>query len=280
MNSYIDVAKALAKAHRIMILTGAGINTASGIPDFRSQNGLYNIDVDIESVLSERYFTQHPEAFWRQFKDIFQIEKLNNYEPNYGHVFLRNLESQGKHVVIFAQNVDGLHKRAGSQNVYEMHGTCEKAFCVNCGQEYLLPYILKEEIPRCLHDQTVLKPDVVLFGGVVKHLQEAYETISETDVFLTIGSSLTVYPVREIPTYVENAKKIIKVIINKKKTQLDRIFNYVFRQDINKTLKEINSTYSSRIFRIRTAFGHLAMSAPLLQIIKVSIIHSRFSAIS
>jgi NAD-dependent deacetylase len=243
MNDYKNVALALARAERIMVLTGAGISTASGIPDFRSPNGLYNLDVEIESVLTERYFNNHPESFWRKFKQIFQIDKLKHCEPNYGHLFFSKLESEGKDIVIFTQNIDGLHKKAGNSKVFELHGSYETASCVRCKQIFSLPYILQEDTPRCIRDQTILKPNVVLFGGSVKHLQEAYENISESDVFLTIGSSLTVYPAREIPTYAANANNIVKVLINKEKTQLDPMFNYVFHQEINKTLKEIHIIY-------------------------------------
>lgn len=246
MNNYCDVAVALARAKKIMVLTGAGISTASGIPDFRSRSGLYNLDIEIESVLSERYFNDHPETFWRKFKSIFQIDKVRDFEPNYGHLFLRHLESDGKDTVIFTQNIDGLHKKAGSSKVFELHGSYETAHCIECKQKYTLLHLLNNEIPRCLRDNAILKPDVVLFGGPVKHLQAAYETASSIDLFLTIGSSLSVYPAREIPTYVANAKEIVKILINMDKTNLDPLFDYVFHRNINATLHEISNLYQHK----------------------------------
>ena len=241
MNDYNNVALALAKADKIMVLTGAGISTASGIPDFRSRTGIYHLDIEIESMLSEQYFKNQPESFWRKFKEIFQLDRLQHFAPSFGHLFLSSLESKGKDIVIFTQNIDGLHKKAGNSKVFELHGSYETAHCIRCKQIYDLPYILKNDIPRCFRDHSILKPDIVLFGGSVKYLQAAYEAISDIDVFLTIGSSLSVYPVREIPTYAANAKKIVKVLINMEKTRLDPLFNYVFHRDINETLHEINN---------------------------------------
>lgn len=245
MNDFKDVALALARAKRVMVLTGAGISTASGIPDFRSRTGLYNTNGEVESVLSEHYFHTHPESFWKKFKQTFRLNKFSNFEPNYGHLFFSKLESEGKDIFIYTQNIDGLHQKAGNRNVLELHGTYELAHCTRCKKVFTLPHILNEDIPRCSIDHTILKPDVVLFGGPVKHLQSAYETICDTDVFLAIGTSLTVYPAREIPTYAANASNIVKVLINKEKTQSDPLFNYVFHQEINIAFYEINTIYEN-----------------------------------
>ncbi|GKU76419.1 NAD-dependent protein deacylase [Paenibacillus sp. L3-i20] len=241
MDTYLEIASAINKAKKITVLTGAGISTASGIPDFRSRNGLYDNHIDVESVLSERQFQRDPDLFWKYYKEIFKIKLTHQYEPNFGHSFLKELEEQGKEVTILTQNVDGLHRKAGSKDVFELHGTIEQAFCPHCHQQYSLDDVLREEIPRCHNDSIILKPDVVLFGGMVKHMEKAYEKTVESDLFLTLGTSLNVYPVSDIPSYVQHATKIVKVIINKEPTRYDRLFNYVIHDDINVALNKIKS---------------------------------------
>jgi NAD-dependent protein deacetylases, SIR2 family len=241
MDIYTEVAKAILEAQKITVLTGAGISTASGIPDFRSRNGLYDNNIDIDTILSEQQFQMNPEKFWGYYKKIFRVKLTQHYKPNFGHLYLQELEKQQKEVTILTQNVDGLHRKAGSKNVYELHGTIEKAFCPFCKREYSLYYIVKEDIPKCSNDYTILKPDVVLFGGKVRHMEKAYESASETNLFLTMGTSLTVYPVRDIPGYMQNAKGIKKVIINKEPTRFDSIFNYIVHEDINTALQQINN---------------------------------------
>ncbi|MBH5320475.1 NAD-dependent protein deacylase [Paenibacillus sp. GSMTC-2017] len=241
MDTYTEIALAIRKAKKITVLTGAGISTASGIPDFRSRGGLYDNKVNVEDALSEQQFQENPELFWEYYKDIFNIKLTNQYEPNFGHTYLRELEEGGKGVTILTQNVDGLHRKAGNKHVYELHGTIEKAYCPYCHQAYSLDDVLKGNVPRCLNDSTILKPDVVLFGGVVKHMEEAYEKTVESDLFLTMGTSLNVYPVRDIPSYVQHASRTTKIIINKEGTRSDYMFNHVIHEDINAALKKIKN---------------------------------------
>lgn len=149
MNKLQILSRWIQEAKTITVLSGAGISTESGIPDFRSSKGIWTEDLSRQNILSLTYFHHHKEKFWKAFKEIFQIKLSGNYAPNDGHLFFADLEKQGKEVYIFTQNVDGLHQAAGSQKVYEVHGSIRKAYCTNCGEEYDLDYIRKYDIPKC-----------------------------------------------------------------------------------------------------------------------------------
>ncbi|MBT2291854.1 NAD-dependent protein deacylase [Paenibacillus albidus] len=239
-----QVAKALHAASRITVLTGAGISTASGLPDFRSQGGWYNSQLPVQDILSVSYFRKNPQQFWRFYKHIFNFQDIKSIQPNYGHLFLRELELAGKEVIILTQNIDGLHQKTGSKKVYDLHGSLSSAVCPLCSQSYTFSHIVRTAIPRCRYDQTILKPDIVLFGGRVKYMEEAYEATCTADVFMVAGSSLEVYPVSELPSFITNASLIPKIIINNEVTQKDRMFNFVVRGDISNTFREIRKHLS------------------------------------
>lgn len=190
------LAEAISSAKHIVVLSGAGISTASGIPDFRSENGIYTKVERVEYLLSETYYHQQPKEFWISFKDIFQLQHMDSYEPNAAHALLAELEKLGKQVTIVTQNVDGLHRKAGSTHILEVHGTIASSHCPKCKTSYPLAHVLQQDVPRCTNDNFILKPDVVLFEGRVQHLEEAYEAAQHCDLFLTLGSSLEVYPIK------------------------------------------------------------------------------------
>jgi len=238
------LAQELRHANEIAILTGAGISTASGISDFRSADGIYSQHANVEYLLSEEYYYREPTAFWRGFKDIFFMNNIHLFEPNIGHLLLRKLEEQGKKVTIITQNIDGLHRKAKSSSILEVHGSIYEAHCPKCKRSYDLAYILSEEIPRCQQDQFILKPDVVLFGGAVKHLEAAYEAVSTCDLFLTLGSSLQVYPVKDLPFYATQNKRARTAIINYEKTAMDHLFDYVIHADIVQAFQQIELLWS------------------------------------
>ncbi|WPS85632.1 NAD-dependent deacylase (plasmid) [Brevibacillus halotolerans] len=139
----------IRQANKITILSGAGISTESGIPDFRSSNGVWTCDLSRQELMSLSYFNRHRERFWTAYKDIFHIKLAGNFQPNHGHIFLYELEKQGKDISIFTQNVDGLHQLSGSTKVFEVHGSMRAAYCTHCGEEYDLDYIRSQEIPMC-----------------------------------------------------------------------------------------------------------------------------------
>ncbi|MFS0655030.1 NAD-dependent protein deacylase [Bacillus sp. 179-C3.3 HS] len=229
----------LAQANHITVLTGAGMSTESGIPDFRSTGGVWTEDSSRMEAMSRSYFLSHPHQFWPKFKDLFQMKMSGTYEPNAGHSFLADLEKQGKQVDIFTQNIDGLHKKAGSQHVYELHGSIQTATCPACKAEYDLPYLLKEDVPICQKIASngckcgrVLKTDVVLFGDMVQHFEQVERSMMQTDVLLVMGTSLEVAPARYIPEDAARIPSIFKVMVNMSETAFDPLFDLVFHEKI------------------------------------------------
>lgn len=232
----------LKEAKNICFLTGAGMSTESGIPDFRSQNGLWSKNLEFTEIVSRWYFEESPDQFWRYFKEIFRTKLLHNYEPNRGHYFLAGLEKLNKQVSIITQNIDGLHQEAGSSTVYEIHGSIRSAACPECGRNYNLYYINSHEVPLCdSHGgRTILKPDVVLFGDAVHHLEEALDAALQSDLFIVLGSSLQVTPINQIPQLVSYKNGIRNVIINLEETIFDDIFDLVIHKKIGDAVSQVN----------------------------------------
>lgn len=189
----------LDQAQRIAVLTGAGMSTESGIPDFRSANGLWSRDMSLAEAVSIDYFRRDPAAFWLAFRDIFHLKLVGGYQPNDGHRFLAALEAAGKEVTVLTQNIDGLHGRAGSRRVLEMHGTLLTASCPGCGEVHPLDYVERLALPECRYCHGVLKPDVVLYGEAVPLIEPAFDAALAADLLLVMGSSLEVSPVNLIP---------------------------------------------------------------------------------
>ncbi|MCW6697007.1 NAD-dependent protein deacylase [Bacillus pumilus] len=236
----------LTQASHIMVLSGAGMSTESGIPDFRSTGGLWTEDTARMEAMSRSYFLSHPQQFWPKFKELFQMKMSGEYEPNSGHTFLASLEKQGKHVDIFTQNIDGLHKKAGSQHVYELHGSIQTATCPSCHATYELPYLLQEEVPVCLKVSSdgrtcgrVLKTDVVLFGDRVKHFDQVEKSLQRADLLLVMGTSLEVAPARYIPEDAAQNPSIFKVMMNLSETEYDPLFDLVFHERIGDLVKAL-----------------------------------------
>ncbi|MGG5181154.1 NAD-dependent protein deacylase [Bacillus sp. MM09(2025)] len=236
----------LTQASHIMVLSGAGMSTESGIPDFRSTGGLWTEDTARMEAMSRSYFLSNPHQFWPKFKELFQMKMSGKYEPNSGHTFLASLEKQGKHVEIFTQNIDGLHKKAGSQHVYELHGSIQTATCPSCQSTYELPYLLQEEVPVCLKVSSdgrtcgqVLKTDVVLFGDRVKHFDQVEKSLQQADLLLVMGTSLEVAPARYIPEDAAQNPSIFKVMMNLSETEYDPLFDLVFHERIGDLVKAL-----------------------------------------
>ncbi|MGQ9021591.1 MULTISPECIES: NAD-dependent protein deacylase [Bacillus] len=236
----------LTQASHIMVLSGAGMSTESGIPDFRSTGGLWTEDTARMEAMSRSYFLSHPQQFWPKFKELFQMKMSGEYEPNSGHTFLASLEKQGKHVDIFTQNIDGLHKKAGSQHVYELHGSIQTATCPSCHATYELPYLLQEEVPVCLKVSSdgrtcgrVLKTDVVLFGDRIKHFDQVEKSLQRADLLLVMGTSLEVAPARYIPEDAAQNPSIFKVMMNLSETEYDPLFDLVFHERIGDLVKAL-----------------------------------------
>ncbi|AUH53135.1 NAD-dependent protein deacylase [Chromobacterium sp. ATCC 53434] len=226
-------------AHRIAVLTGAGMSTESGIPDFRSADGMWAQNMTLTEVVSIDYFRRAPSAFWQAFSDIFRIKLAGGYQPNDGHRFLAALETAGKEVTILTQNIDGLHGRAGNRRVLELHGTLMSASCPDCRMPHPLDYVQRHEVPACRRCRAVLKPDVVLYGEAVPLIDVAFEAALNAELLLVMGSSLEVSPVNLIP--VEAARAGIPcVLINYTPTRFDTLFDLCIHAGIGDTCRELS----------------------------------------
>lgn len=210
--------KWVAESDNIVFFGGAGVSTESGIPDFRSVDGLYNQQWKYppETILSHSFFERYPEEYYR-----FHRAKLviNGVKPNCAHLRLAELEREGKLKAVITQNIDGLHQAAGSKNVLELHGSTLRNYCEKCGKFYAASDIKNSTgVPRCTCGGRI-KPDVVLYeeGLDEKTLYRAVEYIQEADVLIIAGTSLAVYPAAGLVRYYRGHKL---VVINK--TPLDR----------------------------------------------------------
>ncbi len=199
-----DVVQLLRRARRISALTGAGISTAAGIPDFRGPRGLYvTRQYDPEKTFDIAYFDRDPTYFFAFARDFVQL--LEQVKPTLTHRFLAALEAHGTLEAVITQNIDGLHQKAGSRRVLEVHGSVRNGHCRRCGKadgyEALKAKVLADPIARCDGCGGVVKPDIVFFGEAVQAMEEASRVAARADVFLVIGSSLTVYPAALLPQH-------------------------------------------------------------------------------
>jgi len=197
----------------IVALTGAGISTAAGIPDFRGPKGLYiTKQYDADKVFDIAYFRKDPHLFFEFARDFIALEQ--KIQPTFTHQFLVQLEQRGKLKGIITQNIDALHQKAGSKNVLEMHGSIDKSHCLGCEQLYSyvqFKEILKDKDIAYCSCGAIIKPDIVFFGENVKHFQKSADLAARADLFFVIGTSCVVQPAASIPNYVTG--KII--IVNK-----------------------------------------------------------------
>ncbi len=211
-------AQLIQQAKNITVLSGAGISTNAGIPDFRGPQGLYvTKKYDAEKVFDISYFARDPKPFYDFARDFIGLE--DRIEPTFSHCFLAELEMSGKLKGIVTQNIDSLHQRAGSKNVLEMHGSFEISHCRDCEKEFLFSElrekIIKDAIPRCSCGG-VIKPDIVFFGEDVKCFTQAASLARQSDLFFVLGTSCVVYPAALVPRHALG--KI--VIINKESVSL------------------------------------------------------------
>lgn len=209
----------LSESENIVFFGGAGVSTESKIPDFRSTDGLYNQQYAYppETILSHTFYMRRPEEFYRFYRNKMLFPDA---EPNRAHKALAKLEQEGRLRAVITQNIDGLHQKAGSQEVLELHGSVLRNYCTKCGKFYGLEAVLESEgVPRCTCGG-VIKPDVVLYEeGLDQHtLQKAVYYISNADVLIIGGTSLTVYPAAGLIDYY-GGKKL--VLINKSVTPMD-----------------------------------------------------------
>ena len=229
----------IKNSNNIVFFGGAGVSTESGIPDFRSANGLWSeklkINLTPEQLVSHTMFIKYPEEFFKFYK-----EKLiyPNAKPNSAHFALAKLEKMGKLKAIVTQNIDGLHQLAGSKNVYELHGSVLRNYCMNCHAFYDEKFILESKgIPTCTRCGGIVKPDVVLCEEGLDNdvINGAVKAISQADTLIIGGTSLVVYPAAGLIDYFRGKNLIL---INKSSTSADNRADLVIHDSIGKVLSE------------------------------------------
>lgn len=229
-------------SENIVFFGGAGVSTESNIPDFRSESGLYNAKQQYgrspEEMLSHSFFVQYTDTFFDYYKNNLVYE---NAEPNDAHKALAYLESIGKLKAVITQNIDGLHQKAGSKAVYELHGSVLKNRCMDCGESYELEYIMEDShcrgnIPTCHKCGGIIKPEVVLYEESLDEdcLMGAVNAIERADTLIVGGTSLVVYPAAGLIRYFRGKNL---VLINKQPTQYDSQADLVINESIGKVMK-------------------------------------------
>ena len=236
----IELKELILKANKIVFFGGAGVSTESGILDFRSEKGLYNLKskygMPYEIMLSHDYFYGHTDTFFKFYRE-FMINK--NVLPNYAHTYLAKLEKK-KNLTIITQNIDGLHQIAGSKNVIELHGSIHRNYCEKCAKLYSLEEILNmSNVPYCTKCGGLIKPDVVLYGEPLNELvmTKAIIALQEADLLIVAGTSLKVYPAASLIDYFYGDNI---VIINKEKLEVHRKIKLQINKSIAEVFKEID----------------------------------------
>lgn len=244
MNSIEELQKLIDESSNIVFFGGAGVSTESGIKDFRSVDGLYHEKYDYppETILSHSFYVKKKEEFFRFYKDKLLVEGV---EPNAAHYKLAELEQKGKLKAVITQNIDGLHQKAGSKKVLELHGTVMNNYCENCGKRFSIDEKFTFDdlfggqlCPKCDECGGDIKPDVVLYEEGLDNyvLSESIRCISEADMLIVGGTSLVVYPAAGLIDYYRGKKL---VLINMDTTPRDSMANYVFKGKIGEILSQI-----------------------------------------
>lgn len=226
----------IAESDNIVFFGGAGVSTESGIPDFRSVDGLYNQEYQYppETIISHSFYVRNPEEFYRFYKSRMLFPKA---KPNPAHLALAKLEEKGKLKAVITQNIDGLHQAAGSRQVMELHGSVHRNYCTRCGAFYDLAYVMESKgVPKCSCGGTI-KPDVVLYEeGLDQHtINQSVRYIRQADMLIIGGTSLTVYPAAGLIDYYSGQKL---VLINKSVTPMDSRADLVISGPIGEVLGE------------------------------------------
>ncbi len=252
MSSIDTFVKYLNESRRIVVLTGAGMSTESGIPDFRSPTGLWT-KYDPDEYATVEAFFQNPQKVWSFFKELYS--SLKNTTPNQGHIYLAEIErwkrSQDPEAsfVVITQNIDGFHQIAGSTDVIELHGNAQFVECVNCSERYnsrqIFDSLDQEMPPRCPECGGLLKLAVTLFGEPLpfEAFQRARQESEQSDLFIVLGSSLVVSPANLLVL----ASSGKKVLINLDATPYDHVFDLIFHERITLLLEQVISRIGLRL---------------------------------
>ncbi len=246
MNDLIKKLKdAINESNNIVVFSGAGLSTNSGIPDFRSADGIYsqktNSKYRPEEIISHSFFVTNPDIFYN-----FYFDKMVylNAKPNIAHLYFAKLEKEGKIKCVITQNIDNLHQAAGSKNVIELHGSTNRNYCTRCHKLFdakeakNLSYESNNHIPYCTKCGSLIKPDVVLYEESLneKDINNAIDAIRKADMLIVVGTSLTVYPAAGFVRFF-NGKYL--VLLNKSYTQYDNMAQIVIHDDIKNVIEEL-----------------------------------------
>ena len=231
--------KIISETENIVFFGGAGVSTESGIPDFRSVDGLYNQKYNYppETILSHRFFMRKPEEFYRFYKAKMLCDTA---VPNAAHKKLAEMEQKGKLKAIVTQNIDNLHQMAGSKHVLELHGSVYRNYCMKCGAFYDFAYMKKSDgVPKCEKCGGMIKPDVVLYEEGLNQdtVRKSVQAISEAEVMIIGGTSLSVYPAASLIDYFQGR---YLVVINRDETPRDRVADLVINAPIGEIFEQIH----------------------------------------
>lgn len=237
MNKLQTLCQWVRESKRIVFFGGAGVSTESGIPDFRSVDGLYSqkFDYPPERIISHSFYEKRPEYFFR-----FYREKMLplGFEPNITHKTLARWEQEGKLLGVVTQNIDGLHQKAGSKRVYELHGSVLRNYCVRCGAFHTAEFVKNApSIPLC-RCGGIVKPDVVLYEESLNFdtIEQSVDAISRADLLIVAGTSLTVYPAAGLVEYYRGRRM---VLINRDETPYDSRADLVFHDSLGKIFEQL-----------------------------------------
>ena len=238
MDEKEQLAKWIDESNYIVFFGGAGVSTESGIPDFRSVDGLYNQQYKYppETMLSHSFFMREPEEFFRFYENKVLAPDA---EPNNAHKALASLEAKGKLKAVITQNIDGLHQKAGSKEVLELHGSVLRNYCMQCGESYDLDSVIDkirtEKVPYCDKCKKIIKPDVVLYEEGLDNsiMSRSVQHLQNADMLIIGGTSLVVYPAAGLIDYYRGNKL---VLINRDKTARDSVADLVIHDSIGEVL--------------------------------------------
>jgi NAD-dependent deacetylase len=238
MDKISELNRMIEESDNIVFFGGAGVSTESGIPDFRSADGIYSQKslIPPEQIISHSFFMANTDEFYEFYKSkmIYPDAK-----PNTAHLKLAELEKRGKLKAILTQNIDGLHQMAGSKNVFELHGSVHRNYCMKCKKSFSLDYVLSaDRTPKCDKCAGIIKPDVVLYEEPLNNdvWEEAIKCILRCDMFIVGGTSLTVYPAASLVHYYKGNKL---VIINKSDTSYDGFADLTINEPIAEVFSKV-----------------------------------------
>ena len=243
METILQLHEILKNSQELCVFTGAGISVPSGIPDFRSAEGIYNQQTHTtyrpEEMISHTFFKKHPDLFYEFYKSKMLYP---NARPNAAHRYFAGLETPERNVSVVTQNIDGLHQAAGSTHVYELHGSVHRNHCPRCGRFFTMEELLAlpGEVPHCPADGTVLKPDVVLYEEPLDDqvVRGALRAIAAADTMVIVGTSLVVYPAAAYVRYFQGEHL---VLINKTPTPMDGEAELALYDDVVHVVQQLQA---------------------------------------